>query len=198
MSVEAATVALVLAAGSSRRFGDQKLLAPLSGRPLVRWAVESALGSDVDRVLVVVGEEGSAVRDALEDLPAAVVLNPDHQEGMASSIRVGVAALPDGVEWVVILLGDQPEVTPEVVNRVLEARGAGRPMVAPVYRGRQGNPVAFHASVFPELEALTGDEGGRPLLERDPGRVTRLELDLPMPRDVDTREDLLRLRAEEG
>lgn len=197
MSAEPETAALVLAAGSSRRFGEQKLLAPLRGRPLVRWAVESALGSNVDRVLVVAGEEGSAVRDALEDLPAAVVLNPDPEEGMASSIRVGVVALPDGVEWVVILLGDQPEVTPELVNRVLEARDSGRPMVAPVYQGRQGNPVAFHSSVFSELEALTGDEGARPLLKRDPGRVTRLELDLPMPRDVDTREDLLRLRTKD-
>lgn len=189
------SAAVVLAAGSASRFGKQKLLATLDGKPLVRWAVEAAVASAVDRVLVVLGAEGEAVCGALDGLPVTAVRNPGHRAGMASSIRAGVAALAPETEWAVILLGDQPRVGAGVVDRVLEAREEGRPVVAPFYRGEQGNPVLFHASVFGELRALEGDRGARSVVERDPSRVTRVELELPFPEDVDTPEDHRRLRA---
>lgn len=188
---------MVLAAGSAERFGEQKLLAIFGGAPLIRRVVENALASTVDRVLVVVGEDGLKVRSALEGLPVTAVRNPGHREGMASSIRAGIAAIPDTVEWALVVLGDQPGVSPRHVDRVLEAREApGRLVVAPVYRGRQGNPVLFHRSVFRELLALEGDRGARSVVDHDPGRVLRLEVDAAMPVDVDTPEDLRRVLEE--
>lgn len=191
------TAALVLAAGSATRFGDQKLVAPLRGEPLVRRVVENVLDSGADPVVVVLGHEADAVEEALAGLPVATVRNPDHREGMASSIRAGIRALPEGCDGVVVVLGDQPEVDAGLIDRVLEADAQGSAaVVAPVYREGQGNPVLFRAAVFPELLELRGDRGARSVVERDPARVRWVELDRPMPRDVDTGADLRRLTGE--
>jgi len=193
------TAALVLAAGSATRFGDQKLVAPLRGEPLVRRVVENVLDSRADPVVVVLGHEADAVEEALAGLPVATVRNPDHREGMASSIRAGIRALPEGCDGVVVVLGDQPEVDAGLIDRVLEADAQGSAaVVAPVYREGQGNPVLFRAAVFPELLELRGDRGARSVVERDPARVRWVELDRPMPRDVDTGADLRRLAGEAG
>lgn len=193
------TAALVLAAGSATRFGGQKLLAEYRGVPLVRRVVENALGSRADRVLVVLGHDGDAVEEALAGLPVDTARNPEHREGMGASIRAGIRALPQGCGAVLVVLGDQPEVDAELMDRVLEADPAGSAaVVAPVYREGQGNPVLFRASVFGELLELEGDRGARSVVERDPARVLRLAIDRPMPRDVDTAADLRRLAREAG
>lgn len=193
------TAALVLAAGSAARFGDQKLVAPFRGEPLVRRVVENVLDSGADPVLVVLGHEADAVEKALAGLPVATVRNPEHREGMASSIRAGIRALPEGCDGVVVVLGDQPEVDAGLIDRVLEADARGSAaVVAPVYPEGQGNPVLFRSAVFTELLELRGDRGARSVVERDPARVRWVELDRPMPRDVDTGADLRRLAGEEG
>lgn len=193
------TAALVLAAGSAARFGDQKLVAPFRGEPLVRRVVENVLDSGADPVLVVLGHEADAVEKTLAGLPVATVRNPEHREGMASSIRAGIRALPEGCDGVVVVLGDQPEVDAGLIDRVLEADARGSAaVVAPVYPEGQGNPVLFRSAVFTELLELRGDRGARSVVERDPARVRWVELDRPMPRDVDTGADLRRLAGEEG
>lgn len=193
-----ATAAVVLAAGSASRFGGQKLLAPFGDAPLVRRVVENVLASSVDRVFVVLGEDEADVWGAVEALPVTAVRNLAYREGMASSIRAGIAALPDTVEWALVVLGDQPGVKPEQMDRILRAGAPGRLVVAPVYEGCQGNPVLFHRLVFPELRTLEGDRGARSVVERDPDRVFRLDMDAPMPTDVDTPEDLRRMLAAEN
>jgi molybdenum cofactor cytidylyltransferase len=183
--------AIVLAAGAARRFGSQKLVAPLGVQPLVRWAVESALASRVCDVIVVLGREGDAVRAALRDLPVRFTTSEHWADGMSGSIRAGIAALAPDTDAVVILLGDQPTVTAELIDRLIAAHAAGaRPIVAPSYRGERGNPVLFGAEVFPELLALTGDRGARDLIARDATRVELVELDEPVQEDVDTQQDL--------
>lgn len=191
------TTALVLAAGSATRFGGQKLLVPYRGEPLIRRVVGNALASEADRVLVVLGHEGSAVEEALAGLAVDTVRNPEHREGMGASIRAGIGALREGCDGVVVILGDQPEVDAGLIDRVLGADPEGSAaVVAPVYREGQGNPVLFRSSVFPELLELRGDEGARSVVERDPARVRRVEVDRSMPRDVDTAADLRRLTEE--
>jgi molybdenum cofactor cytidylyltransferase len=189
---------LVLAAGLSRRMGQPKLLLPLGGRPVIRWSVERVLEAGVGPVIVVAGHERAAIEAVLSGLPVRVVANPEPEAGQGRSIAVGVAALPADSEAVLVALGDQPDVPREVVAALVAALRRGGAMVAaPVYREGQGTPVLFARRVFPELLALSGDRGARAVVERDPGRVALVALDLPMPPDVDTREQYDALARDE-
>lgn len=184
------TAAVVLAAGTARRFGGQKLLVPLHGRPLVRRTVENVLASGVTDVVVVLGADADGVQAALAGLPVRFVVNPDYRDGMSTSLRCGIRALDPDVEAALIVLGDQPTVGPELMRRVVAAqRDSGKPIAAPVYAGTQGNPVVFARAVFGELDALDGDRGAREIVQRDPARVAHVHVHGAMPRDVDTRED---------
>jgi molybdenum cofactor cytidylyltransferase len=187
--------AVVLAAGLSRRMGRRKLLLEVEGRPLVRWSVE-AIAPHVDDVVVVTGPDDTAMREALAGLDVDVAENPRPEDGQGASIAAGIAALGAEVEAAIIALGDQPTLPPDAIPLLFEAfRRTAKPIVAPVYRGTQGTPVLFAASVFPELRALTGDAGARRVVDRDPTRVARVPIDADMPVDVDTPDDLVRLAA---
>lgn len=181
---------IVLAAGASRRMGEQKLLLPIAGRPLVRHAVERLLAAGLSDIVVVLGREADAVARALADLPVRTAVNPRYAEGQSTSVRAGLDALAPGTEAVVIALGDQPGVEPAVVRRLVAAfRSSGRPIAAPAYRDGRGNPVLFGAALFDELRAVTGDEGGRGVIRRDPLRVVEVAVDGDSPRDIDTPGD---------
>jgi molybdenum cofactor cytidylyltransferase len=187
---------VVLAAGLARRMGEQKLLLPLRGVPIVRLSVEG-LARHVQDVVVVTGHDEAAVREALGGLAVRFARNPNPQAGQGTSIAAGVAALAPGTEAVVVALGDQPAVPAEVVPRLIETwRRTGQPIVAPVYAGVQGTPVLFAAAVFGELRALTGDGGARRVVQARPGRVGLVPVEGPMPADVDTPEDYRRLHVE--
>ena len=183
---------LLLASGASRRFGSSKLLADLAGRPVVRWSAE-ALARPVTEMVVVVPRDSTALRAALLGLPARFVENPSAHEGLASSIRAGIAALPSEVEAVVIALGDQPTLDPHVVRRVVTAwRGAraGTRAVTTSYADGRGHPTLFAAELFPSLSALDGDRGARDLLESLGDAVAVVEVNAARPADVDTPEAL--------
>ncbi|HYA49740.1 MAG TPA: nucleotidyltransferase family protein [Streptosporangiaceae bacterium] len=187
---------LVLAAGLSRRMGQAKLLLSLDGRAIVRHAVEGVLAGGVDSVWVVTGPDAEPIRAALTGLEVQIVVNPAPEEGQAGSVRAGIAALPATADTVLIALGDQPAIAPAIIPALLAARRTSpRPIVAPRYRDGQGNPVVFKREIFPELLALTGDQGARPVIHRDPARVEWVELDLPIPPDVDTPADYEKIRA---
>ena len=180
-------VAIVLAAGESKRFGEQKLLAPFDGRPVVRHAAERAAASGVDETLVVTGADAAAVRAALKSLPVRFVENLRYREGMSTSLAAGIAALAPGAEAALIVLGDQPLVPSAAYAAVLAAyREARAPIVAPSYNGVRGHPVLFDASMFAELIATRGDGGARRVIAGDPLRVRYVELAMPVPPDVDT------------
>lgn len=187
---------VVLAAGLSSRLGRQKLLLPLpEGRPLVRLSVERVLAAGLDDVVVVLGRDAEAVGAALAGLAVRTVVNPRYAEGQSTSLGAGLSALPAGTEAAVITLGDQPLPDPGVIGRLAAAfRQSGQPIVVPRYRDGRGNPVLFAASVFDELRAVTGDQGGRAVVARDPSRVAEVAVDAPMPADVDTWADYRALR----
>ena len=176
--------------------GGQKLLLALHGRPIVRWSVEALL-PHVDDLVVVTGPGADAVRAALDGLAIRFAENPSPEDGQGTSIAAGVAALRPGTDAVIIALGDQPRMSPDVVPALLEGwRRTGKPIVAPVYRGVQGTPVLFAAEVFAELRALTGDAGARSVVAARRERVERVTFDAAMPPDVDTPEDFARLHVE--
>ena len=186
----------MLAAGFARRMGRQKLLLDLRGKPVVRWSVEAVL-PHVGDVVVVTGQDDSGVRVALEGLPVRFAVNPRPQAGQGSSIVAGMAALKPWTAAVLIALGDQPRLPDGVIPALLRAREqSGRAIVAPVYRGTQGTPVLFAGEVFGELAALAGDAGARAVVQARPERVARIDIDAPMPLDVDTPEDYARLHVQ--
>jgi molybdenum cofactor cytidylyltransferase len=188
--------AVVLAAGASRRFGSQKLLADLRGKPVVRWSVERMVESCPDEVIVVVGHEGEAVRAALEGLAVRVITNEGWSEGIGSSLRTGIAALPAEADAAMIALGDEPTVKSADIVALLEAYAASeKRIVVPSYRGEHAHPVIFARQLFPELLAIGGDRGAREVIVSDPSRVLVVDFDALPPRDVDTREQLRSLSA---
>jgi molybdenum cofactor cytidylyltransferase len=192
--------AIVLAAGTSSRMGRQKLLLPLAdGRPLVRVAVEQVVAAGVGDAVVVLGRDAEAVARALATLPIRTVVNPRYAEGQSTSLRTGLDALRPGTEAAVIALGDQPLPDPAVIRRLVAVfRTSGRPIVVPVYREGRGNPVLFAATLFDELRAVTGDQGGRGVIAGDPSRVAEVPVDTPMPADIDTPEDYQAARRARG
>jgi molybdenum cofactor cytidylyltransferase len=176
--------------------GGGKLLLVLRGKPIIRWSVE-ALRPRVDDLVVVTGGGADAIRAALAGLDVRFVSNPHPEAGQGTSIAAGASALREETEAVVIALGDQPRVPPDVVPALLATwRGSGKAIVAPVYRGVHGTPVLFAAEVFPELTVLTGDAGARGVVAARPERVARVAFDRDMPPDVDTPEDFARLHVE--
>ncbi|HKW94335.1 MAG TPA: nucleotidyltransferase family protein [Methylomirabilota bacterium] len=188
--------AVVLAAGLSRRMGRPKLLLPVDGRAIVRHAVEAVLAGGVDSAWVVTGPDVEPMAGALAGLEIQIVVNPAPEEGQAGSVRAGIAALPATADTALIALGDQPALAPTIIPALLAARRtSARPIVAPRYRDGQGNPVLFKREIFPELLRLTGDQGARLIIQKDPDRVEWVELDLPMPPDVDTPADYEKIRA---
>jgi molybdenum cofactor cytidylyltransferase len=187
--------ALILAAGSASRMGRPKQLLDWGGRPLVRVVAEHALAARFERVLVVVGAAGGQVAAALADLPIELVENPAYAEGQSTSLRAGIAALGPGMEAALVLLGDQPFVSPEIMLRIVsEWRASGAAIVAPVYRGQRGNPVLFARTIFGELLEIQGDQGARKILAANPARVRTIAFDDDRPlADIDTPEDYQRL-----
>lgn len=195
----AGIAAIVLAAGLSTRWGgDQKVLTPVHGRPMVCRVVEVARAAGLLPVVVVTGHEGEGVARALGDAEVTLVRNPQPNAGISRSVRCGVQALPAGVSAAVILLGDMPWVTARSVRAIADAwkPEAGRTIVVPRVDGRRGNPVLWGAEHFEELVDLEGDVGARTLLERYPDRVHWLDLpDAGVLRDLDRPEELDAPRA---
>jgi len=181
---------VLLAAGGARRFRKQKLVALFQGTAIVRHSA-NALASATDSLIAVIGHEGPAVANALEGLNAVIVENPDWELGMSTSIRAGIAAVDPSCEAIVIGMGDQPELDAGVIRMVIARwRETGQPIISASYRGVRGHPVLFASSVFPELLQLHGDAGARLLIERTPERVSYVQVDSPMPPDVDTSGEL--------
>jgi CTP:molybdopterin cytidylyltransferase MocA len=172
---------LVLAAGEARRFGGPKQLAVLDGRPLIEHALAALAG--LERVVVVLGARADEVRRGADLGAAEVVVCDGWAEGMAASLRAGLAALR-GAGEVVIVLADQPFITAAVVERVRSTPG---PAARAVYGGEPGHPVVVRAPLLERAGELRGDAGFRALL----GGAREVECsDLADPRDIDTRDDL--------
>ena len=189
---------IVLAAGQSTRMGARnKLLQPLRGKPILRHAVEAQLEAGLSPVLVVTGHERDGVAAALADLPVRIVHNQEYASGLASSLKSGIGALPTEAEGAVVSLGDMPNVTARVIERLMEAHRA-RPealAVVPTLFGQRGNPVLLVREIFPAVSLLTGDRGARRLLDEAGERVVEVAFEDPaIAIDVDTPEALRALQ----
>jgi molybdenum cofactor cytidylyltransferase len=187
---------LVLAGGLSSRMAPRnKLLEPVGGEPMVRHVAAVAIASGTQPVIVVTGHEAAAVRGALRGLAVTIVANPDYADGLSTSLRTGLRALPQGIDGALILLGDMPEVESSVLTALVAAFTGESTICVPVRHGRRGNPVLWGSAHFAEMMQLTGDSGAKPLMARHETHLIEVEVATgSIFEDVDAPEDLARLK----
>jgi molybdenum cofactor cytidylyltransferase len=192
-----AVAAIVLAAGSSARLGRPKQLEPWGSGNLLGHVVARVRSFPIEEVWVVVGYDSERILAETDLGDAGVIENPEWEEGIASSLRVGLDALTrlSRCDRALIVIGDQPDLSVEVVKEVLESHArAGRPVTIPKYRYSWGNPVVVDKSLWPRLMSLEGDEGARRLWQAHPEWVNEVPVSSSPPRDVDTEADVTDLR----
>lgn len=191
------TAAIVLAAGASRRLGRPKQLEPWGDSNLLGHVVAKTRSFSVDEVWVVVGHEFERVLDETDLGDSGVVENPEWEEGIASSLRVGLDALTrlSRCDTALIVIGDQPDVSVEVVDELLRSHHeAGKPVTIPKYRYTPGNPVVVDRSLWARVMSLEGDDGAKRLWQAHPEWVNEVWFSSAAPRDVDTESDIAELR----
>ena len=190
---------VVLAAGSSTRMGgSNKLLERVDDVPMVLTVVETALASRADEVVVVTGKDRERVEQCLAGIQVRLVWNPDHVEGLSTSLRAGVSVLPSGARAVAVCLGDMPLVRPGHIDALIRAflTDSERSIFVPTWQGKRGNPVLWTVNLLPEIGTLTGDVGVKALMSRHPAKVREVPVDEPgVLTDVDTPEALEELVA---
>jgi molybdenum cofactor cytidylyltransferase len=190
---------IILAAGGSTRMGRPKQLLTHDGRTFLRSAAETAVASGCQPIVVVLGADADVLQRETSDLPVQRVVNGRWADGLGSSIRAGLAALDNwdregAVEAVVLMLCDQPFVTPAVINGLVVAyRSSGKGIIASEYGGTLGVPALFGRRHFAELAALDGAEGAKRVIAAHSSEVGRMAFPQGA-RDIDTPEDYVQLQ----
>jgi molybdenum cofactor cytidylyltransferase len=192
--------AVVLAAGRSTRMGAvNKMLAEIGGKPLVRIAAEQALASCAKPVIVVTGHERERVETALEGLPVRFTHNPGYADGLGTSLKAGITAVPADADAAIVCLGDMPQVDAVLIDKLIAAFDPERSalVILPSINGRRGNPVVWSRRFFNDLMSITGDIGARHLI----GSYAEAVVEVPVAgdaalTDVDTPESLSAVKAE--
>jgi molybdenum cofactor cytidylyltransferase len=190
--------ALLLAAGQSRRMGSNKLLEDIDGRPMVVRTAQRLLSSRARPIVAVLGNQAEAVDAALGRLPVERVGNPAYAEGLSTSLKRGLAALPPDIDGVIVCLGDMPLVAGRDLDRLIAAFNPleGRAIIVPTRRGKRGNPVLWARRFFPEMTELAGDVGAKHLIGEHAELVAEVEMDSDnVLVDIDTPDALAELRA---
>ncbi len=188
--------ALVMAAGKSSRMGQFKLLMPIDGTPMIASTVDALLASSVTDVIVVTGRDADGVRAALGDRPVRLVHNPDFADGLSTSLKTGLSALPADADAFLVALGDMPKVTAGDIDRLIAAYDPdeGRLICVPAFDGRSGNPILWDRRFIEAMQGLTGDSGARSLMLRHGEAVVEVPVTgAGVLIDVDTPEALAAL-----
>jgi molybdenum cofactor cytidylyltransferase len=183
--------AIILAAGSSRRMGTQKMIMPYGKSTILETVIDNVLNSKVDNIVVVLGADQDKIRHTIELKPVEISYNRDHEKGMLSSVICGIRSLPADAETALIFLGDQPGIPPEIINSVIDAYNEElKGIVIPVHNYRRGHPLLVDLKYRKQLESLDLEEGLRKLRHHFPEDVLELEVDeAGILVDIDTRED---------
>jgi len=187
---------VILAAGKSERFGENKLLVNVLGEPLIRRVVKNALNSRVDEVIVVLGYMAEEIEKILRDLPCKTVLNENFEEGMSSSVKKGLSKVSKEAEAVLILPGDYPLVTAEDINKVISKFKETRAeIVIASYKGKPGHPILFSRKLFDEIKEIREEEQGlKAVVHKRRRKIILAETGSPgVLIDIDTKEDLAKL-----
>jgi molybdenum cofactor cytidylyltransferase len=191
------TTGLVLGAGGSTRLGQPKQLLPYGDGTLLGHTVQTARRSGFDQLVVPIGGAADEVRERVDLSGVDVVVNYDYGEGCSSSIAAALETVDPRCELLVLMLGDQPGVTPAIVRALVEGRGDA-PLAVCGYDDGRGHPFAFDRRIFPELADLHGDKGVWRLLDERAAEVVEVRIAGNVPLDVDTPEDYQAVLAEAG
>ena len=192
---------IILAAGSSTRMGQQKQLLPLAGKPLLQHAIDAATTSCLDEVIVVLGDRAEQIESVLRLSPGGkvrIVVNDRFDDGQSASLRLGLRSAAADSRASAVLLGDQPFVTAELIDKIAAAFEAGdAPIARPVYVAANGDvvpghPVFIARRIWPDVERLKGDEGARALLAAHPDWLQEVRMAGAPAADIDTQADYQR------
>jgi molybdenum cofactor cytidylyltransferase len=193
----AKVAAIVLAAGRSSRMGAlNKLLVGVNGKPMLRHVLDAVLAAGIAPAIVVTGHEHERIAAALQGLSVTLVHNADYARGLSTSLKTGLAAVPDSADAALICLGDMPCVTAGDIRKLIGAfvPHDSRTIVVPTRKGKRGNPVLWARQFFAEMQGVTGDVGARHLIDAHPESVAEIEMAGDgVLTDIDTPEALVRL-----
>jgi len=183
--------AILLAAGESKRMGALKQLMPLGKSTLLEQAIDNLLNSSVDETIVVVGHKAEEITRAIASRPVKIMLNPNYQQGMSTSIIAGLNLIDPKSQAVMLAMGDQPLVESRTINQLIDAfKSHDKGIAVPTHRGKRGNPVIFAIKYKTELLKLKGDIGGREIIKNHPDDVLEVPVDSEsVISDIDTRDD---------
>lgn len=188
-------VGVILAAGKASRMGRVKQLLPFRGKTILQCVIDNAVASSLQEIVVVLGYQADLIEPLITGDAVTVVTNNNYKCGQSSSLKAGLMALPKQTEAVLFMLGDQPLVSSETINRILKAYQTSKgPVVLPVFNGKRGNPTLFSRETFLRMELLNGDSCTKILFEEYAGRIITVPVDDDSIHfDVDTEADYLRL-----
>lgn len=186
--------AMILGAGESKRMGKPKLLLPVGEKTMIETIVETIDQSKADKIVVILGSNRSKIEKTIKNFPLKVIYNPDYQKGMLSSVQCGFQAMPEDCQAVLVVLGDQPGIQTDVVNKLIDAyTGSNKGIVLPVYKKERGHPVLIDMKYRAEVEKLSPDIGLRGVVYNYPEDVLEVEVEMPsILRDIDDEADYSR------
>lgn len=195
------TAGIILAAGMSTRFGRLKQLLEIGDTTILSMVIDAAMKSDLDRMAVVLGHQADAIKASLGDklLNSRIItaMNPRYQEGMSTSLQCGLMEVRDEFPSIMVLMGDQPLLSHEVINLVLSSfRSSDKDICVPVYKGKRGLPVCFTKRFYKDILAVKGDVGAREIIRNNPMDVLTAEIeDSTSFMDIDEEADLESLKS---
>jgi len=183
--------AVILAGGESKRMKTPKMLLPFKGKTIIEKVIETAVSSDVDKTVVVLGAGHDEILRIIADMPVMHCYNDNYKQGMLSSVICGFRSLPESCEGAIICQGDQPMIPAHVVNTLINSwRKSGKGIVIPVFEEKRGHPIFIARKYINEIEKLNPDEGLRSLTVKFRDDVLEVEVKTPeILRDIDTKED---------
>jgi molybdenum cofactor cytidylyltransferase len=201
MSHHKQTAGIILAGGSSTRFGRPKQLLKLKGKYLLEYVLDAALESQLTQVVLVLGHKHQGI---LQTLGACtiherlqVIINHRHLEGQSRSLQAGLLKIRQAFPAAMFLLGDQPLLNSNTIDHMLDRfRYSGKDICVPVYKGKRGTPTIFNRVLYDQLMAIEGDIGARDIIRANPERVLDIEMDDPLCFfDIDSPKDLKKLQS---
>ena len=194
------TAGIILAAGMSSRFGRLKQLLEIGDSTILSMVIDAALESELDSVVLVLGHEADAIKASLGDklLNNRIITasNPCYQEGMSTSLKRGLMEIKDESPSIMVMMGDQPLLSHEVINLVLRSfRSSDKDICVPVYKGKRGLPVCFTKKYYRDILDVKGDMGAREIIRDNPVDVNSIDVkDLESSLDIDDESDFERLK----
>ncbi len=204
MSHPKQTAGVILAGGSSKRFGRPKQLLKLKGKYLIEYALNAALESELNQVVLVLGHAYQNILQALGARTSQnrlqVVINHNYLEGQSRSVHAGLSVVRQVFPAVMFLLADQPLLDSRTIDHLLDRfRDSGKDICVPMYKGKRGNPTIFNRALYDQLMAIDGDIGARDIIRANPERVMHIEIDDPLCFfDIDSQKDLENLQSQFG